>query len=91
MGSAWRAIRPKAAPGAPQMMSFTASGSRGSLFIEEMATYGDEFHFGGLGRREVGGARGRSVRSKVKHFPGTFLRVWRGNDVVRVYTEFGDD
>ena len=41
--------------------------------------------------REVGGARGWSVRSKVKHFPGTFLRVWRGNDVIRVYTEFGDD
>ena len=41
--------------------------------------------------REVGGARGWSVRSKVKHFPGTFVRVWRGNDVVRVYAEFGDD
>ena len=41
---AWRASKHKS-----QMMSFTASGSRGSLFIDEMATYGDEFHFDGFG------------------------------------------
>ena len=41
-------------------------------------------------RWEEVGARGWSVRSKVKHFPWTFLHAWRGNDVVRVYSEFGD-